>query len=1043
MTIRKLSLALGLLCASINASGTRVSYSGTVTSCGEGSEPLVGVTVTAKGLSAATSTDVDGRFTLTFEAPAGSQTLHFQYVGYEPQDVKVTAPGEPLQVCLTESSHALEEVVVIGYGAVKKSDLTGAVAVADAEGMKRMAATTVGQALQGQVPGVTVKKTGAPGAGASIYIRGISSLYSSTEPRWVIDGLPTSETRDFNPDDIESVQVLKDASAAAIYGSRAANGVIIVTTKKGKQGKTKIDLNVKYGWQKATKMYKLMDGPEWLALQDEKYFNAGQTGEPGSPTSYTNTYILDPTINHDWISEAFHTGSYQEYTVSASGASKVWNFMTSLDYFKNDGVFRGADFERITARINGGLEKGIFKLQESLLLSTSLANDAQSSMTDYARMTPLIPTYADDGSYALGGYNGSQTNGSNGVAKRDMSFSKCRSYRVQGTLTGELRFTPWLRYQINLGLDFDNYITTAGKEEGKWFPNQNPESKYSNSHHSDISTLLENLLVFHKQMGRNNLNVTVGYTEQRFRTSGIGGTVYDVNHTPGDLYYWTLANGSQPEVSESISKHALQSLLARAIYNFDDRYFLTVAFRRDGSSRFRKHRNYGNFYSFSGAWRISQEKFFAPVTPYVNNLKFKASYGVLGNEAIGNYKYSSHINSFVPYSYGSSQERIFGKIPSALVNKDLRWEKKYSTNIGLEAGLLNNRLTIEADYFINESRDLLAKVPMPFYLGSFGSLSDVGSDNPTMWSNVGKVRNQGVELNFGWKDYSHDIGYELNLNMYLLTNKIIKLGNDGAPIYGTNTKTTEGGILGQFFMLRTDGIYQVEDIYQTDADGRLLADPAGNPIMRTDLPTIYGNLPRPGDQRYVDACHTNPDGTVSKGANGVINDEDRVFVGSPWPKLEMNFHGLATWRGIDLSMDWGGAFNRGVYNTNSLIYNVGDNGNYIHGLKGWTPENRSQTTPKVYYSEPLRSNSTRFYQRHVSYWRLRNLQVGYTLPARFTRSVLIDRCRIYFSGDNLCTITNYKGIDPDFPGGGAFNTGVDGNSYPCVRTLSLGLQIGF
>ncbi|MCF0184961.1 MAG: TonB-dependent receptor, partial [Bacteroidaceae bacterium] len=965
-----------------------------------------------------TTTNIDGAYSLLFDSEV-VPVITFSYVGYEKQELRASDSAvQTLNVALKATVDALDELVVIGYGTVKKADLTGAVSIADVEEMKKRNATTVTQALQGQVPGVDVRTNGSPGETGKIYVRGISSLYSDTNPLFVIDGLPTSDTRDFNPEDIESVQVLKDGSSAAIYGSRAANGVIIITTKHGKAGETKVNVAGKWGVQRAVKTYKLMDGPEWLALQEEKYANAGMGSEFN---------IEDRSINHNWSDEVFQTGLFQDYNASVSGGNQVINYMTSFNYFKHEGIVKGSNFDRFSLRVNGGLKKGIFKLEESLLVSTSYSHDLTSDpFTGIVRMTPLIPTYDEDGNYALGGYNGSQTNGSNPVAQRDLQQSHNRSYRAQGSLAGELQILPFLKYKLNFSFEFNSNIYDTKQKYGKWYPNQTPESMYYESRNHSMRTVIENILEFDKTFYGHHINAILGYTEQREKNTSTWGRVYDITKDSSGEYYWSLSNGTKPSMGESITPHALRSFLGRVMYDYDSRYFLTASFRRDGSSRFRKGLKYGNFPSASLAWRISNEKFFNPLRDIVSNLKVKASYGVLGNEAIGNFKYDTYINSFIPYAYGKDETWAFGAMPTVMADTSLQWEEKKTWNFGLEASFFHNALTLEADYFINKSDRLLAQVPIPGYIGSWGT---IGDNTTTVWRNAGCVENRGFELSLGWKDYSHEFKYDVKVNLSTIRNKVLSLGGDNAPVYGSNTKTEVGGELGAFFTLVTDGIYQVEDIEELNAT---------NPNF-----TIFGNKPRPGDQRYLDLYSRDENNNIVPIPDGKIDEDDRTFVGSPWPDLTLGLNFTAEYKDFDLSMYWTGSFGSQAYHSAlGLLYNVGDNGNYISGLKGWTEENRSQTTPKVYYSEPLRTNSTRFIE-NVNYMRLKNLQFGYNLPQTVLKKIRIQSLRVYLNAENLLTITGYSGLDPEFQGGGVFNLGVDGNSYPAVLSFGGGIQITF
>lgn len=1015
MTMRLKQIVLSILSLILATSvSAQINVEGRVTDKLSG-EPLIGVTVQVKGTGTGTVTDIDGHYTISATS-LNRATLVFSMLSYSSKEIQVSNATKRQDVVLEEDILGLDELVVIGYGTVKKRDLTGAVSVANADDMKKITATSVTQALQGQVPGLQVKATGAPGETGRIFIRGISSLYSDTNPLFVIDGLPTSDTRDFNPDDIESVQVLKDASAAAIYGSRAANGVVIITTKRGKKGETKIDFSAKYGTQQAAKKFDLMDGPEWLALQDEKYANAGRSAEFN---------IIDRTVNTDWSDQIFQTGYSEEFNVSASGGTSTANYLVSANYMRNEGIVKGSDFERISTRINGGIEKGRLKIEESALLSTSLSHDmAGLPLTNYLRMPPLMPLYDAEGNYAMGGENGAQTNSVNPVAERNLQHNRNRSYRVQGSVNGEFRFTNWLKYQLNLGLEFNTNIGSQATEYGRFSANDVRQSRYNEDRNHFLKTVIENLLVFNHDFGKHSVNAMVGYTEQRIKSNSSGGFTYDIMQDNSGKYYWSLGNGDpqQQGLRESSDPTALRSFLGRIIYNYNNTYFLTASIRRDGSSRFKEDNHYGNFPSISGAWRVSEEKFFEPLKGTINMLKLKLSYGVLGNEAIGNFRFNRYLNSFIPYTFGRSENFVFGTMPTLVVDTSLKWEEKKTTNIGIEIAFLNNALTLEADYFINRSDDLLAQVPIPMYMGSWQTIFD---DGHTVWRNAGSVENRGIEVSIGYKDYKHPFKYDMKLNLTHISNKVKSLGGDNAPIYGTNTKTEVGRSLGEFFVLKTDGIYQVEDI-----------DPDTNPL-------VFGDLPKAGDQRYLDLYGRDEEGNLVEGADGNINDDDRTYVGSPWPKLEFSYTFNASYHDFDFSMYWTGAFDKTVFNSpKTWLYNIGDNGNYAAGYTGWTEENRSQTTPRVYADATLRGNTTRFIE-DISFVRLKSIQLGYNLPKTLLKKAGLDHCRIYVNAENLLTLTNYDGLDPDFSGGGVFDLGVDTNSYPCVRTLGCGIQVTF
>lgn len=1010
LLIRSLFFAL-LLLFSLNLSGQNIYIQGLVVDS-QTNEELVGVSVVIKGTTRGTITGTNGKFSI--ESPLNS-ILVFSYMGYNSQEIQVKSAL--INVQLVAKSVDLNDIVVIGYGSVKKKDLTGAIGVADVKDMKKTQATTISEALQGRIPGVTVKTSGEPGQTAKIFIRGISSMYSNTDPLYVIDGLPTSETRDFNPDDIESIQVLKDASAAAIYGSRAANGVIIITTKKGSKKDALIEASAKYGIQNTVKRYNLMNGQEWLALQDMKYANAGKT-------SLFN--IADRTINTDWQNQIYQTGQTQEYNFSAQGGSKNTSYFVSGNHFANDGVVKGTEFDRTTVRVNGSLTKKRLKIDESLLASTSNSNDLVGGFfTDIIRMPPLLPVYQSDGTYALGGYNGAETNGENPVAHRNFESKGNTSYRLQGSVNAELEIFSFLKYKLTLGGEFNSNIYQDKTKYGIWSPNQVSRSKFYEDRNYNTSYLIENILTYDKRFDKNYINAMIGYTRQKFESSNDLAEVIDLKPDNQGTYYWTLSNGQNPVVQQVLNSNSLASYLGRIMYTYDEKYYLTTSIRRDGSSRFNVSNRWGNFPSLALAWRISKENFLKKIT-WIDDLKMRVSYGVLGQEGIPNNLTDVYNNNYFPYPFGSPETMVWGSSPTAIVNENIRWEEKQSSNVGLDLTLLGSAITINADYYINKSNGLLAKVPLGIWTGSWTSAFDF----PMEWANAGSVQNQGFEFSIVYRNQKNPFKFDISLNATTIQNKILSLGNNAEPIYGTHTKSEVGRSLGEFYVVKTNGIYQLSDF---DSQGNVI----GN------ITQVWGSKPRPGDQKYIDINGREANGQLTGKPDGKIDIDDRQYVGSPWPKAELSLNFSASYKNFDFMMYLFSSLGRNAYNgTKNWLYNVGDNGNYAAGLNPWTETNPSNITPKAYYDELLQGESDRFIE-DASFLRFKTLQVGYNLSNKICKNIGMSNLRLFISGENLFTITKYQGLDPDFKNTDPFSLGFDGGSYPNVRTISGGLQLSF
>ena len=987
-------------------------------------EQMIGVSIRVKGTIMGTITNIEGEFSIT--VPQNS-ILVFSYTGYE--TVELPASGQ-MTVVLKEMTQNLNELVVIGYGSVRKKDLTGAVAVVNTNDLKIGIATTIAESLQGRVPGLQVKTSGEPGQTAKIFMRGISSIYSNTDPLYVIDGLPTSETRDFNPEDVESIQVLKDASAAAIYGSRAANGVIIITTKKGTNKDFTIETSVKYGIQNSSKRYGLMNGKEWLALQEMKYKNANLPypkivqAEIDRRTGAANPMFpdLDPSIDNDWQDVIYQTGEIQEYNLSASGGNDNSTYMVSGNHFRNNGIIIGPTFQRSTARVNGTLKRNRINIEESLLLSTSTSENLPANYFNEAiRMLPLIPVYDKDGEFAMGGYNGADTNATNPVARNDIQKMENISYRVQGTINGELEIFKFLKYKLNLGYQMNTSVYKEKQKYGRWIPNGQSESQYYERRNLSTSYLVENTLTYDQRIEKHYINAMIGYTESKGNSSYMGNRTRLLEPDNRGKYYWTVQNGTVfDSPTEELSSNALRSFLGRITYSFSDTYYLTGSIRRDGSSRFLKENRWGSFPSVAASWRISNENFMKELS-FIDDLKVRASYGLLGQEAIPSNLTDVYNNNYFPYLFGSDETLYWGSSPTDIVNTGIRWEEKESTNIGFDLTMLNGMLGFNADYYINKSKGLLARIPIGRWTGS--NSSDV-------WANAGSVQNSGFEISAFHRNYSNKLKYDVTVNVTTVRNKILALGNND-PIYGSHSKSEIGRSLGEFFLVKTNGIYQLEDF-----------DELGNPL--DGITTVWGNKPRPGDVKYIDSNGLDSSGNLTGEPDGIISIADRQYLGSPWPKAEISLSFNASYKDFDLNIYLFSSLGRTVYNNSKWqMYNVGDNGNY--GLlmnDPWTEENPTNKIWKPYADETL-PGDTDWFLENGDFLRVKTFQIGYNMPKKMINSLKIRGIRVYFSAENLLTFTKYTGLDPDFKGTNVFGLGNDPASYPNVRTISGGIQLKF
>lgn len=963
--------------------------------------PLIGVNVIIKGSTVGTTTDLDGNFSL--EGKKGD-VLVFSYIGMVSQEIAFK--GQPLKIIMKDDSEALDEVVVIGYQSVKKSDLTGAVAVVDAKEMKKSAAGTITSQLQGLATGINVRSTGRAGEDASIEIRGVGSL-SDNSPLWIVDGMITNPGVDFNPADIESMQILKDASAAAIYGSRAANGVIIVTTKKGSKGPMKVGVSVKETLEWSPK-YNLMNAAEYKKYNDMAYNEAIKNGV-GSITSLQQHSDFDT----NWQDEVFKTALVQDYNVSLSGGGESGNYYVSAGYYNNDGVSYGNSFNRYSFRVNTTGKRGWFSFGENLAYSLTNKDPLQTNpYNDVMRMMPTIPVYDENnpGGYGYGDAAKYNTFGTNPIARENLEEMEERQNRINGSVWLEFKPFDFLSYKFNGGIDLYFYEKSWFRGEGNWTQNQehrDPESQKQRD--NTYNMLIEHTLNFNKDFGKHHVDAVVGTTYQSHEWEGLWASRLNFPLISDEEWLHVLDAGkSNQQNTNSISKNAMISYLGRANYIYDDKYYFTATFRRDGTSRLSKENRWGNFPSISAAWRISKEKFFK--SSWIDDLKIRGNWGRLGNSSIGDWDYLGTINQ--------SLVTIIGGVPVAgaaqvkLVNSNLVWETKETMNFGLDAAFLNQRLNVSAEYYISKTSDVLTDMPIALSTGNQGGAPK---------ANAASLKNSGFEMTIGWRDQVSDFKYNVSLNFTTLKNEVTDLGYDKPYLISGQSISKPGEPLAMFYLRKTDGLFRTQE----DIDNYV--NSKGEPIL------INGQRPQLGDVRYVN---------VDDDTN--ITDNDRQICGSPWAKLQTSLIFNAEWKNFDLSMMWYGQFGNKIYNVDKWQGRLfSDNSNYIRFEKGEEPyqENPSSSTPRIIYGDQ-RNSMDRFLE-NGSYFRLKNISVGYTFKKSWLSSYGIDKLRLYVTGSNLLTITGYSGLDPDFVNTDVWNRGTSGFAFPNTRSVMFGLDLTF
>jgi TonB-linked SusC/RagA family outer membrane protein len=1000
--IKKISLLFFALLTAVTVTAQNVTITGTVTDVND--EPLVGVNVVVKGAATVgTVSDANGRFAL--EGPRRS-TLVFSYIGMTTQEVNYT--GTPLTVVMHDDTELLSEVVVIGYQTVKKSDLTGAVSVVDTKEMQKSPAGTLVSQMQGLATGVNVRSGGQAGTDASIEIRGIGSLSNNT-PLWVVDGMILNPGVDFNPTDVESIQILKDASAAAIYGSRAANGVIIVTTKKGARGPMKVGVSVKETLKWSPK-YDLMHAKDYIYYNDIAYDEAIK-----DHISTVNSRQQHSSYDTDWQDAVLKTALVQDYNVSLSGGGESGSYYFSLGYYNDDGVSYGNTFDRYNFRINTQGGRGWFSFGENLAYSlTNIDPNQTNTYNDFLRMMPTIPIYDENnpGGYGYGDAAKYNTFGVNPIAREDLEYRHYRQNRLNGSAWFQLKPVDWIWYKFNAGIDLYFYENAWFRGEGNWTQNQehrDPESQKARD--NTYNMLIEHTINFDKHFGRHHVDAVVGLTYQHHEWEGLWASRLNFP-MKGDGSYFTVLDAGQSNQmnTNSISENAMISYLGRINYNFDDRYYLTLTARRDGTSRLTPENRWGNFPSVSGAWRISREKFFN--VDWINDLKIRANWGRLGNAAIGDWDYIGTINQSIVTVIGGGINS--GAAQVSIVNSGLRWETKETINAGFDAAFLNQRLTLGAEYYIAKTNDVLTSMPIAISTGNQGGA-------PT--ANAASLENKGFEFSLGWRDQAGDFKYNALLNLTTLSNKVTDLGYGRDYINNGQGRTELGQPLGMFYLYKTNGLFRT----QAEIDSYVNSE--GKPII------INEKRPQLGDVWYID---TDDDANITA--------EDRQIVGSPWAKVQLSLIAGAQWKDFDFSMMWNGQFGNKVYNVAMWQGRLfADNSNYIQFRKGEEPwqVNPNSSTPRIIYGDNRNMWDADRYLENGSYFRMKSISVGYNFRKELLRNFGIEGLRFYVSGNNLLTITSYRGLDPDFVNTNVWNRGTDSFAYPNTRSVMFGLDLTF
>lgn len=983
------------------------TVTGTVTDVS--GEPIIGANIRIKGTTTGTITDIDGNFSIKAEPQS---VIEVSYIGYLTQETVINNQ-KSIRFLLKEDTKTLDEVVVIGYGVQKKADLTGSVANINTEKLNTQSNANIGQALQGKIAGVDiVSQGGAPGSGTRIMVRGIGTL-NNASPLYIVDGMYMNSIDHINPNDIASIDVLKDASSAAIYGSRAANGVIIVTTKEGSntEGKPIIDLSVNLGISTASKFLDMLDAKGWAEVTTI----ARQA--IGKPALDMATDLANKPDN-DWQDIMFRPALMQNYNLSVKGGGKYSTYYTGLGYFNQDGIVKGTNYQRYNIQSKNDYKRGIFSAGTNLIISFShdkpLHQELRGGMIGtILQSVPTLEKYDDTREGGYGGTYGDVVNIPHPLAIIDDNIMDRYNENVKifANLYAQIELFKGLKYKLNLTPDFsfERYKNYLNKYDFGLATNSITQLTERQRRRRNI--LVENLLTFDRTFGEHKISALAGYTYQdsRFRHIQAYG-----EGLPQGLEEIDAATTNRSNEGNSW-RSVLTSILGRVFYSYQNKYLFTATIRRDGSSKFGKNNRYGYFPSFSLGWNVAEEKFMENVH-WLDQLKLRGGYGVLGNQEIDNYQYSSTITTGINYPDGNGG-LLQGAFPKNFANPDIKWEETAMTNVGIDFMALNNRLSLTADYYVKNTKDILLTVPIP--------ISSGGANDPIR--NAGKIRNNGFEFNLGWMDQPNpDISYGINLIGSFNKNKVIAMGSESGSIKGgstnqniTTSETKAGYPIGGYWLISTAGYFNSQEEVDAYAKDGKKIQPAAEP----------------GDIKFVDANN-----------DGVINDDDRVFQGSPFPDFTFALNGNMRYKNFDLSIGLQGVLGNKIYNaTRQTLEDVTKGSNFLAScLDYWTPENKNASHPRLTWDDPnrnTRAESDR-YLENGSYLRLRSVQLGYTFPQTWFKGA-IQHARVYINAENLFTITSYSGYSPDVNADNANYRGFDNFIYPTNRTFMLGLNVTF
>lgn len=1053
---RKLFIILPFFLFSyLAAFGQSLEMKGVVTDADTG-ETLIGVSVAQKGTTNGTLTDIDGKYSINI--PEG-EIVVFTYIGYNPQEYP--AKRGVLDVKLKMSQQLLDEVVVVGYGVQKKSVVTASIAKVSAEDLNNTSPVRMDNALKGLAAGVSVTSaSGQPGAAAKIRIRGIGTINNS-DPLYIVDGMPIEGGLDYlNPSDIASIEVLKDAASGAVYGARAANGVVLVTTKTGKIGKTKVTYDFSYGWQRPWKERDVLNATQYALMMNEGSINAGNAPKYKDPYSYgAGTNWQKETFNYD--------APVMNHQVSVSGASNNISYLFSMGYYTQEGIVGGnfdrSNYDRLTLRSNTSYtlfdESKNRNWLKSLKVTSNLsyarikskdieANSSFGSPLGSAlSLSPILTVYAEgqaakdqleyyskfsDYTPMYDPYNGKLYTMAgadynemvNPLASMSLPGQKNWSHKFVANFSAEINLWDNLRFRTSYGVDLafwgyygytKLYYLTANNKATK-------TNAFSNKQ-DGTTWQIENVLMYDKTIDKHSFSVILGQSAKKSNGSQLGGNRFNIINLSRP--YIDASNGLQEKGEMGVyggpkDEATLASLFARASYNYDERYMLQATVRRDGSSRFGSNNHYAVFPSFSLGWNVTNEKFLQERPEWLTSTKLRFSWGKNGNENIGNFRYTVLTSTGNNYIFGSGESVVNGVKAGGLSNPDLKWEESEQWNYGLDLGLLDNALTFSIDYYKKKTNGMLMEMNIPSY---------VGESKPI--GNVGKMENSGIEMEAAYRfKVGRDWSFRLGGNLTYLKNKLIEYGNDSGWAnldsfqgVGTITRAQNGKPFPYFYGYKTDGIFQNLD------EVNAYVNKAGALIQPNAVP---------GDVRFVDM-----DG------DGKITDADRTDIGKGMPDWTYGFNINVSWKYFDLNMMWQGTIGNDIYDATRRT-DISSSNLPSWMLNRWTGEGTSNKYPRFMLGDNVNWQSSDLYVYDGSYLRLKNIQLGYTIPRNLTHKFFVSSLRLYVAAENLFTFTKYHGFDPEISsgsnsslGGSSTSLGIDRGVYPQARVFTIGANLSF